>query len=289
MRNRQGTDRIDHTEGSARWDGSANSENPGGGEPRAESSWDQLESTIEGELIPRLMLAFQQPSPAAATPAVATDPAAKLDDFLGLILAGDTASAVSFIQELRAAGSSLKTTYLNLITDCARRLGELWNEDQCSFFEVTAGSTRLRQVMLELSPEFCGTNRHQVRDSLQALILPIPGEQHTLGQFMVVEFFRRAGWNVHASASASVPAITRLVERQHFDVVGLSISADRFVDDVSGVITRIREASCNPELKVLIGGRSVAAHDGLADELGADATAGDGYAAVAAAERLVCH
>ncbi|MEM9182486.1 MAG: cobalamin-dependent protein [Pseudomonadota bacterium] len=293
MRNRQGTDRIDHTEGSTRWAGSADSEDSGDQEgdhrPAGDDAWNQLESTIEGEIVPRLMMAFQQPSSLPITTPVATDATTRLDDFVELILAGDTPAAIGFIRQVYGVGSSLKPSYLNLITDCARQLGSLWDEDRCSFFDVTAGITRLRQIMLELSPQFCSSNRHEVREGLHALILPVPGDQHTLGQSTVVESFRRAGWNVQAGTSETVGAITQLVERQHFDVIGLSVSADRFVDDLGPIITRIREASCNPKLKVLIGGRSVAARDGLADELGADATAGDGHAAVAAAERLVCH
>lgn len=250
-------------------------------------SLDHLQPAIESEIIPRLMMAFQACSdaaPAGSTPVVSgTD----VDALTELVLHHDVVNAARHVQELHRAGASLDSLYLDVITGAARQLGDLWVEDECSFFDVTVGVSRLQQIMLEFSPTFCRPRRRLGMCQHTALIAPLPGEQHTFGQFMVVEFFRRAGWSVRAASPGSVSELAALVHEQHFDVVGLSVSADRFLDQLDPAVQQIREASCHDQLKVLIGGRSVAVRDGLAAELNVDATASDAQSAVDAADRLV--
>lgn len=282
MSNRQSSNMHDSSPLEPSWAGRS----VGSDDQRADQ-WNDLEPALEKEIIPRLMMAFQQPHGELRNAPSASSPAGDLPEMVDIVLNHDVISAVNYIQGLRNGGASLQSLYLSLITDTARKLGDMWAEDECSFFDVTVGVSRLQQVMLEFSHCFCSQYRQREPAENTALIVPMPGEQHSFGQFMVVEFFRRAGWNVHASAPRSIDTLELLVSQQHFDLVGLSVSGDRFVDQLSPTIDRLREASFNSELKVLIGGRSVAVRDSLVDEVGADATAGDGSAAVAAADRLV--
>ncbi len=80
-------------------------------------------------------------------------------------------------------------------------LGYLWEEDHCSIIDVTLGVGRLQQVLRELSPEF-----QQYRGlpdmRRRALLLPVPGEQHTFETQRADGFFppRRLGFMGLANA-----------------------------------------------------------------------------------------
>ena len=112
----------------------------------------RLSHTIEGDIIPRLMLAFNSPQPAAVRKPRTEDVSGpNVDDFIQLLLDHDASVAASYVTTLRSEGTPLPTIYLDLLAPAARRLGEMWEEDECSFTEVTIGVCRMHQVLLEFS------------------------------------------------------------------------------------------------------------------------------------------
>ena len=70
----------------------------------------------------------------------------------------------------------------------------MWEHDECSFTDVTIGVCRMHQVLLEYSRCFEPPDGPHSQGK-NALIVPAPGEQHTFGLFLVVEFLRRDGWH----------------------------------------------------------------------------------------------
>jgi methanogenic corrinoid protein MtbC1 len=117
--------------------------------------------------------------------------------------------------------------------------------------------------------------------------LPAPGEQHSFGVCMVADTFREGGWCVRSGPSATRAQLLRLVRDEWFDVVGLSISADRALKGLASCIRALRAASCNPDLYVMLGGRAITAHAERALFLGADAMANDAASALAGAKIYV--
>jgi methanogenic corrinoid protein MtbC1 len=96
-----------------------------------------------------------------------------------------------------------------------------------------------------------------------------------MGVFMLSEFFRKSGWRVLGMALQGALSAERCVQSDWFDVVGLSISIARDLDSVGRLIRRLRQASANPELKIMVGGPMVALNRGLMLSLGADFIGGD--------------
>ena len=198
-------------------------------EATARMTW--LLRTIEAEIIPRLMLAHQT----ARLPILIDDvspPTLGHEDvvaFAALVLSQQAGAAIAQVEVLRAQGVALEALYLDLLAPAARHLGELWEADLCDFTQVTLGLWRLQQVMHELSPAF----QNEATYSLQrrrVLLAPAPGSQHTLGLFMVAEFFRRAGWDVSAEPAASAAELAAADGRDWFDVVGLSMGTELQVE-----------------------------------------------------------
>ena len=162
----------------------------------------QLARTIEHEIVPRLMLAHRaaaEPLPIQADTAFAVS----FDDvkqFAKLVLSHDEDAAFAEIHSLHARDISIDRIFLDLLAPTARYLGELWDDDLCTFTDVTVGLGRLQRVLREFSPALGRSVEHPARGR-RVLLLPGPGEQHTFGLVMVSEFFRRAGWDVTGGAS----------------------------------------------------------------------------------------
>lgn len=255
-------------------------------EATARMTW--LLRTIEAEIIPRLMLAHQT----ARLPILIDDcspPTLGHEDvvaFAALVLSQQAGAAMAQVEALRAQGVALEALYLDLLAPAARHLGELWEADLCDFTQVTLGLWRLQQVMHELSPAFQNEATYTLQRR-RVLLAPAPGSQHTLGLFMVGEFFRRAGWDVSAEPAASAAELEAAVGRDWFDVVGLSIGTELQVEALTAAILALRKASRNKAIGIMVGGAIVTSDPGLVAVVGADATACDAPQAVAAAETLV--
>jgi methylmalonyl-CoA mutase cobalamin-binding subunit len=81
--------------------------------------------------------------------------------------------------------------------------------------------------------------------------------------------------------------IMRLVQQENVAVVGLSMSLRSHAPILKSLIARIRAASRNPALRILVGGVAFSEQAGLEAEVGADGTATDALQAVNLAEQLV--
>lgn len=250
----------------------------------------RLNRTIEGEIIPRLMMLFEQDIAETRfsddrerlTPSVT-----EVAEFVQLLLRHDAHVAAEYVENLRSAGMSLSTIYLELLAPAAHHLGTLWEQDECSFTAVTIGVSRMHQVLMRFSPCFCAGRSEDAATGHSALIVPLPGEQHTFGLFMVVEFFRRQGWNVWGGSPQSDQELLDLLRTQSFDVIGCSVATDRHLDVLAERIRVIKQHSCNPDIRVIVGGRLFIEQPDLYAEVGADATAASGEEAVRMAEALV--
>lgn len=210
----------------------------------------------------------------------------EVNRFSGLLVKGDMGAAASFIDGKRALGAPLDTLYLDLLAPAARRLGDLWDEDLCDFADVTVGLCRLQQLLRGLSASFVHET-DQEAPSRRALLVTVPGEQHSFGLFMVAEFFRKAGWDVTTATPVSRDELASLVRHDWFDVVGLSSSCEDKIEAMASAIRTIRRASRNRNASVMVGGPMFVAHPDYADLIGADATATDGRQAPVQAQKLL--
>ena len=246
-----------------------------------------LVRTIEAEIIPRLMLAHQtRPANQTGEPSHCTPAPADVAELALIILDHEASVAERFVEALRARGTSLDSIYLDLLAPAARRLGEMWEADQCDFTQVTVGLWRLQQVMYDLSPDF-QSDAEYAPQSRRVMLVPAPGSQHTLGLFMVAEFFRRAGWDVWGEPSAAVDELVEAVRDEWFDLIGFSVGASSQLDGLGSVILALRQASRNPDIRVLIGGPVVTHSPEVQVRVGADAMAIDAPQALEQAERLM--
>ena len=124
---------------------------------RSEARGDLLRRTIETEVIPHLLLAHRAAMdeglnlPQRATLSDAYPRASEIAELARLVVHQDASTALTYVDTVSARGVPLDAIFINLLAPTARLLGELWNEDICSFVDVTIGLSRLQQVLHELS------------------------------------------------------------------------------------------------------------------------------------------
>jgi len=255
----------------------------GAGQAELES----LARTIESQIIPRLMLAHRtsiEPVVPAADRDAAISPA-DLIDFTAIVLNADVSSVGGAVEQFLMRGISAELLCLDLLAPTARRLGEMWDDDLCDFVAVTLGLGRLQQVLHDLAPGLQPTVELRTSGS-RILLVPAPGDQHSLGLIMVREFFRSAGWDVRGGSGSEASEIQTLLREEWFDMAGLSVGSHCAVEHLAEHIRMIRSASRNRHIGILVGGAMFNDQPLLVQSVGADATAIDARQAVAVAEGL---
>jgi MerR family transcriptional regulator, light-induced transcriptional regulator len=247
-----------------------------------------LARTIEAEVVPRLVLArgasLDQASRATGRIAPHADDILELAE---LSRGRDENAASAYVGAVRARGVPVDALYLDLLAPAARHLGKLWEQDLCDFMEVTLGLWRLQRVLCDLSPVFHSSERALRPDGLRALLVPVYGEQHTFGLYMVAEFFRRAGWDVSSGPLATRDELVRTVRDRWFTLVGISVGSEQQLESVAASIRAIRRRSRNRAIGVMVGGPVFVGQPDLAARIGADATAIDGLQATLQAQNLL--
>jgi methanogenic corrinoid protein MtbC1 len=209
--------------------------------------------------------------------------------FTGIVLQGSTDEATAFMRDLHASGISADSIYLDLLAPSARYLGELWTTERSDFVEVTVALHRLQDLAHKFSAYLRGMDDAEtvLPAGPRALCVAMPGEQHVFGAQLVGEFLRRARWDVWDAPGATEPDIISLLAREWFTIVGISVSTLDQPEALAGLVRRVRRASLNPDLRVMVGGLPFDEHPERAALVGADATARDGRDAVVKAQKLL--
>ncbi len=248
----------------------------------------RLLTLVEAEIIPRLMLAHRDQS----TPTAPAISRAEVVDFTHALLAQNIPAANEIVRDICQRGAPMQAIYLELLTPAARYLGELWEADTCNFSEVTLGLWRIQTMLYDLSPAFQSDSSNTsvaAQTERRILIANLPGYQHTLGVSMLSEFFRRDGWVTLTIPSPQPREIQDSLSLDWFDVLALSASTDREIDDLGKLIKAARKTSRNPRLAIMVGGALFLRHPELVRIVGADGTAEDANSALALAANLVQH
>lgn len=193
--------------------------------------------------------------------------------------------SLAVIDRWRQAGHGLEAIYVRGIAPCARLLGQWWLCDEANFAQVTIGSSNLQRVLHRLSHEFCAPGADRPV-GLSVLLVTEPQSQHTMGAFMVGEFFRRRGWGVQLLTPQDGEDVLTHLRRDWFDAVGLSISTGRQLQALKDLLPRLRAESPNPGLRVFAGGPQASADPEALVAWGADLISGDALETVNALGHL---
>jgi MerR family transcriptional regulator, light-induced transcriptional regulator len=235
---------------------------------------EKLARTIETEIIPRLMLAHlpadaMPPETKTPEPRLITITGRDVEVFSDLIVHQPLQAARAYIDALRSQGMTIASVITDIFSTTARHLGEMWEQDRCTFVDVSIGMSALQQLLRSYAPTFEAEPAPQGQGH-RILLAVVPGEQHTFGLSIVEEYFRRADWYVQTAFLPSKAILLEHVRTERFDVVGLSASGEVAASGIASIIDSLRASSINKNLRILLGGKIFADEPELALAMGAD-------------------
>jgi len=243
-----------------------------------------LTKVIEGEIIPRLFLAHRALR-SSEPPQSGQDNVLTSEAFARLVLVSEADEIVAHIQTLLDHGLTLERVFLDLLAPVARKLGEFWEDDHCTFTDVTLGLSRLHRVLHEVARDKGAATRPVL--GRRVFFAPVPGEKHTFGISMLEEFFLHAGWETACDHSASEASILKVASTQSLDIIGFSVGCQELLDPLADLIDKTRKASCNRDVAIMVGGGLFIDNKELAVRFGNATIVSDGVHAVQLAEEIV--
>jgi len=245
----------------------------------------KLSKIVAEQVVPRLLALHEEAMSAAGggtSTAIPSD--ADIGQLARLVLGPETPEAMDFILKLKDGGISLDRLHTELLEPTARHLGDLWTDDRIDFVDVTLGVARLQRLVhvfegLDEVPDY--------GDKRTVLLACAPGEQHSFGSTIVQKFLRSAGWRVWTCSTPRIEEAADLAAREWLAVVGFSMSSDLHLDELQEAILRVRQASLNPRVGIMVGGSAIVRHPDWVAAVGADGTAANAPAAVILAKKLL--
>jgi hypothetical protein len=162
----------------------------------------------------------------------------------------------------------------HLLTPLAQALSRAWHAEQGDATAVIVAQGRLQSLLRRVAQ---GWPLPVAGSAGRALVVPVPGEPHLVGQTFAALALDAAGWSVRCAFPGDAAALDALLRAEHHDLLHLAssdvMSRDETLGAVAAAIRAARRASCNPNLVVLVSGRMFSQQPGLAVFVGAD---GDG-------------
>ena len=247
----------------------------------------RLAAVVAERIIPQLIRLHTEVLPDALPVELVVEALApSSSDISGLahiVLGSDLEAAASYVLVLRDRGLSMETLFVELLEPAARYLGQLWDEDECDFIDVTLGVARLQKLLAM----FNGSHLLPGLDTRRTVLMAMtPGDQHSFGASMVRRFLEGAGWDVESAFDRSATEIAKAASAQWYAVAGLTVGSERSLPALQETISLIRRESRNQMIGVMVGGPVFTANPALALEVGADGTAANAPTAVLMAQKL---
>ena len=176
----------------------------------------------------------------------------EVSDFCDALLAPGPDAAKRAFEALRARAATFSALYLDLLTPAAQRLGQMWENDEASFIEVSMGISRIYGILYDLR------DLHLVSGSAGkpfAIFATLPGEEHTLGATMAADLFRERGWDVDLFVGLDHAAVVDAVDHSSAPILGISAAQ---ADDLPALLRLLMAVHVHrPSLRVFVAGNIV--------------------------------
>lgn len=247
-----------------------------------------LSKVVEGQVIPRLVLAQKEISGQVSKPNEAGLPEIQADmvePFVTLLISGQIADLDHFVTDLVQQGFSVQAIYLDLFARAARQLGIFWEEDKYSFADVTIGLGRLQALFHRLSAQHA-RGKELSGPAPRALFLTPEGAMHSFGVRVAEDLFRQAGWSTLCELNVDIATLRYRLSSEAFDLIGISVAVQEHLEQVRELIEEIRKSKTKPTPKIVLSGPIIISNPSLVQELGADFIARDGTEAIVLATEL---
>lgn len=224
-------------------------------------------SELAREVVRRL--AFRMPKSVKRSDTPSQDEITALCDAL---LSPEDRAADDFILNARRNSDDIEVVYLSYVAGAARRLGQLWDEDEISFMDVTLACGKLYRIIRGL--------RHVIapsivkdRDDHPALFALVPGETHTLGIEIATDIFRREGWDVDMLVGLDHDLLVDQSDRRNYRAIVLVANSDTMIEPLTRLVLALRIS--HPLSHLVVAGNILEHYPNISSLVGADAVIKD--------------
>ena len=184
----------------------------------------------------------------------------------------------STVHQMLEAGTSIKEIFEVYIPETARLLGDYWVRNELNFFEVTLATSRLQKIAREFERLYIGRINSGAYGP-EVLIISPKGEQHTFGAQMISRTFRRLGVSPYLSINDTKSEIKKIISKQRFKLVGISLSDNKLVNrksELMSTITMIKKL----KIPIVAGGSLVSSSTSILENLNVDMITDDALQAL---------
>ncbi|MEJ8560299.1 cobalamin-binding protein [Yoonia sp. GPGPB17] len=193
-------------------------------------------------------------------------------------------AADQFILAARRDGVPVDAIYLGYVAGAARRLGQMWDNDEISFIDVTLACGKLYRIIRGL--------RHVIapgilaeRDEWPAMFALVPGETHTLGIEIATDVFRREGWDVDMMVGLGHEMLVDQSDQRNYRAIVLVANSDDMIESLTRLVLAIRIS--HPLAHLVVAGNILDHHPDILELVGADAMIKDIETAVSALRHVI--
>lgn len=247
----------------------------------AERQAERLESGVVTELAREVVRRLaEHPKRAHLSDHHATGP--EIDLLVKALLSDRHAAASDILSGLQADGLPLSEVYIGYISGAARRLGQLWDDNEISFLQVTLATSRLTAIICGLKKVFYDQEGSPKR---RALFAACPGESHVMGVSMAADLFRREGWEIDLEIGQDHDDLLMAQHLGDYPVIGLSASSDAMILPLARFIRAARLLT--PGALIYVAGEITHLHADIATTVGADGVLNDPVTALAQITRAL--
>lgn len=149
----------------------------------------------------------------------------------------DGSDAETVIADLPGRGFGIDDIAGRIIPQAARRLGEMWMEDEVTFPEVSMAAARLQAMIRDLFDDSAMIDPDAPRI---ALIVSV-AETHTLGAIVLTGMMRRLGLQVDLCLGRPAAEVRAMLAGTDVDLVMISAASLEALPETSRLLTILRD------------------------------------------------
>ncbi len=206
---------------------------------------------------------------------------AKVENLAYALISDDREEGQRFIEQVYEDGASLEAIYLNYLAEAASVLGEWWESDHASFYEVSIGTSRIYAIVRGLSYLFVPKGLVEFKS---AVFASVPDEAHTLGVRMASDLFGQAGWDIETIVGQSHDALVAQISRSTSPIIGLSAGGGHSLATLARLVIALRIS--NPWAAIVLSGPIARDADAVVSALDVDGVVADVPSALKLFDRL---
>ena len=207
----------------------------------------------------------------------------KLSTIYHAILDGDVAGAKAGVQTALMADLQPENILSDGMIAAMREVGKRFEAGDYYVPEMLVAACAMQSALSLLKPRLIASD---VKSAGKVAIGTVKGDLHDIGKNLVALMLEGAGFEVR-DLGVDVPPekFVEAIATGDVNILALSALLTTTMPSMKTTIETIQQAGLREKVKIIIGGAPVTQH--YADEIGADAFAGDASSAVSAARKLV--